>query len=143
MYTRAPQLWSRAPEAIAMKHAQLGELLEAAPAEVRSFAMQQPTILCRDITSDAFVKLVRLWVDEVNRPLSSILAAPNFLSYNIKRSAARIAFMRERGHVMTPSAAELCTVHCVFCQRLGSSEAEFEDWHQEWLKSPMGLRYGS
>lgn len=140
---RSSTLWSCKPESITIKHTQLGELLQATPAGVRSFVLKHPTVLGMNVTSHAFIGRVQLWVEEVGRPLRSILAAPNLFQYSLKRSAARVGFMHKREHVMPPSAKELFETQYKFCLRFDVSEAEFEDWHQTWLKTPMGLRYGS
>lgn len=60
LYARAPSLWCRKPESIVVKHTQLEELLQATPAEVRTFVPKKPTVLHQKVTSDAFVGLCLL-----------------------------------------------------------------------------------
>lgn len=141
VYVQAPGVWYRKPESMAIKHVQLGELLQALPTDVRCFVLKQPTILYLNVTSDAFVARVQLWIEEIGQPLRNV--PPRLFQVSLKRSAARVGFMQKRKHVMKPSAAELFCSHCNFCLRLHVSDADFEDWHQKWLMSPMGLHYAS
>lgn len=140
---RAPGTWCRKVETIASRHEQLRELLQATPSEVRSYVLQKPTILQLDPGSAAFTGRIQLWQEEVGRDLHSILTVPMLFQVSLKRSAARIAFMRKMGHIMTPSATELWCSHRKFCQRFAVSEESFQIWHREWLQTPMGLRFGS
>lgn len=109
---------------------------------MRSFVIRNPTVLTLDATSTASAGRIQLWQEELDRPVRSILQAPVLFQTSLKRSAARIFFMREKEHVMTPSATELLLTPANFCQKLGASESEYATWQREWLLTPMGLRYG-
>lgn len=136
-------MWCRKVDSIAAKHVQLSKLLEASPSEVRTFVLKHPTVLQLNLISDDCAGRVQLWQQEAGRPLRGILVAPHLFQVSLKRSAARVGLMRDRGHVVSATAGELRCSPSKFLQRVGMSEAQFAIWHRKWLKTPMGLRYGS
>lgn len=138
---RLPTLWTLNPALNVLKHAQLRDLLRAATPEVRGIVMKHPSLLLRNITGDSMADLVQLWREEIGRPLRSILKAPQILVFKRSRSAARIAFMKQRGHILSPSAVELWSPPERFCKRFSISEAHYRAWVLKWSRTPMGLYY--
>lgn len=131
------------PDDVASKHHQLRQLLQATPSDVRGFVLKQPGVLNLNVSGGAFSDRVQLWKEESDRPLRSLLAFPMLFHIPIKQSAARIGLMRERGHVMTSSSRELLDSPASFFRRLEISQETFDQWHQAWLQTSMGQRYGS
>lgn len=143
LLTAAPNLLNLEPGTIIKKHAQLAALLQATPADVRAFAINQPTSLCFNLSSSDVQDRVQLWLQETGRPIQSLLIVPMLLQRSLGRTAARMCYLSVHNRTLTPSARELFESFVKFSQRVQTTKAEYGVWRQQWLKTPKGRRYGT
>lgn len=139
---RSLSTFSVAVETIKAKHAQLAELVQVTPSEVRAFFIKQPTMLTFNLTSASSELRVQLCEEETGRPQQSILGIPHLFLSSLGRIATRLCYINEHGQTLSSTASELCLPLGKFRQLLCVSVEDYSEWRKHWLQTSKGKQYG-